>query len=185
MATTTLDDFVRCERHSAQVLDEQSVEWHAEKTEWLAYLDGLYAKVSEFLGSYVDQGQVSIVYEKVALHEELIGPCAAKAMTIRIGSKVVQLEPIGTNLIGSRGRVEVSGPLGSARLLLLRKAVTSASDLVQVTVSFSGLLPPRSARRLDSAPDWTWKIVSRPPARSFVDLDKETFLNLLLEVSNG
>ena len=185
MATTTFDDFVRREQRSAQVLDDQPIDWQAEKAEWLAYLDELFTMVDEFLKTYVAQGQVSIAYNQVELNEEFIGPYAAKAMTIRIGSKVIQLEPIGTNLIGTKGRVDVSGPLGNARLLLLRKAAKSASDLIHISVSFNGQLPASPPSRPPAKPDWTWKIVLRPPTQRFVDLEKEAFLNLLLEVSNG
>ena len=33
--------------------------------------------------------------------------------------------------------------------------------------------------------EWAWKIVSRPPAMQFIELNKETFFELLMEVSNG
>ena len=183
MATTTFDEFVRREQQSVQKLDDQPIDWQAEKAEWLTYLDELFAKVTEFLKPYVAQGQVSIAHKQVELNEEFIGPYSAKAMTITIGSKVIQLEPIGTYFVGSKGRVDVLGPFGHARLLLIRKSAKSASDLIHVSVSFNGKLaaPPS----LPSKVDWAWKIASRPPKREFIELEKETFLNLLLEVSNG
>jgi hypothetical protein len=33
--------------------------------------------------------------------------------------------------------------------------------------------------------EWAWKIVSRPPAMQFTELNKETLFELLMEVSNG
>jgi hypothetical protein len=184
MAITAFDDFVRREQRSAQDLDDQPIDWQANKAEWLAHLDELFAMVGEFLKTYVAQSQVSIAYKQVELNEEYIGPYSAKAMVISIGSKVIKLEPIGTMLIGSKGRVDVSGPFGHVQLLLLSKTAKSASDLIHVSVSFDGvpaLPPPRPQSKIE----WAWKIVSRPPRREFIELNKETFLSLLLEVSNG
>ena len=41
--------------------------------------------------------------------------------------------------------------------------------------------PPPSPKDIE----WAWKIVSRPPAMQFIELNKETLFEMLMEVSNG
>jgi hypothetical protein len=187
MAFTSFDEFVQREQQAVKVLDEQPVDWQAQKSEWLRYLDELFAKIVEFLDLYVAQGQVTIEYKPIELNEEYIGPYSAREMIITIGSKVIKLEPIGTNLVGSKGRVDAFGPLARVQLLLMDRNVKSPADIFRFSVTIDGrpLTPPTPKSDPSSKIDWTWKIATRPPNLTFVDIDKDTFLNLLLEVSNG
>jgi hypothetical protein len=43
------------------------------------------------------------------------------------------------------------------------------------------LEPPPSIKKIE----WAWKIVSRPPTMQFIELNRETFYEMLMEVSNG
>lgn len=185
MSDTRFDEFVRREQQAVQVIDGEPVDWQAEKSLWLQHLEKLFAQVNSYLDPYVADGQVKIAYQPITLNEEHIGPYSAKEMIISIGSKFIKLEPVGTNLIGSKGRVDVLGPGARAQLLLLHRDTKSISDLIHVSVSVDGgaFKPPRPRR--PPRTDWTWKIASRPPKREFIDISRENFLNLLLEVSNG
>jgi hypothetical protein len=106
-------------------------------------------------------------------------------MVITIGSKTITLEPVGTLIVGSKGRVEVAGPLARAQLLLLDSRVKSTSELIHVDVSIGSgpSSPPPHEPPRDI--EWVWRIVTRPPRREILELNKESFLNLLVEISNG
>lgn len=185
MANNSFDDFVRREQQAVKVTDEQPVDWQAEKTTWLRHLEELFTQVNEYLKSYVDAGQIAIDYRPIELSEDYIGRYWAKEMVITIGSKTIKLEPIGTLIVGSKGRVEVAGPLARAQLLLLDSRVTSMSQLIHVSVSINGALPSPPPPEPPSEPKWVWRIVTRPPRREIIEINKDNFLNLLLEISNG
>jgi len=183
MASTAFDDFVRREQASAKRSEEVAVDWEAEKRDWLRRLEELFAQVSEYLREYVDAGQITVSYRNIELNEEYVGPYTARAMAIAIGSKTIVLEPIGTFLVGSKGRVDVVGPVARGRLMLLDSEMKSLSQLVHVSVGVNGEMPvPRPAK---ANIQWVWRIVPRPPSREVVEINKETFLSLLLEIANG
>jgi hypothetical protein len=107
-------------------------------------------------------------------------------MILKIGSATVTFTPIGTMLIGTKGRVDVQGPLGNARLSLVNKRVTSARQLVQVTVRRPGDPPPAPAspeaiRQIE----WAWKVITPPPEIKFIELTDETFFDMILAVANA
>ena len=176
------DEFVKREREAAA--ETASVDWDGERKEWLSYLDKLYKKVESLLHKYVSSGQIQLGYRSVELNEENIGSYAAKQMVLKIGPKSVVLEPIGTLLLGSKGRVDVIGPAGKAQILLVDSKRSGPTPLVHVSIGFGGKLPvppaepPREIK-------WEWRIVTRPPERRFIEITQQSLFQLILEVDNG
>ena len=94
--------------------------------------------------------------------------------------------PIGTMLIGTKGRVDVQGPSGSTRLNLVNKQVTAARQLVQVTVMRPGDPPPAPpSPEAVKQIEWAWKLSTPPPEMKFIELTRETFLDMILAVANA
>ncbi len=182
MDNKTFDDFVSRQQEADS--ETASIDWEKERDEWLAHLDRLYSTVESFLAKYVRSGQIRYEYRPVELNEENIGSYSAKQMVLRIGRQEVDLVPVGTLLIGSKGRVDVSGPAGRAQMVLVDRKVSDLRSLVHVTVSVGGKLPvpPSKPRRKI---EWEWKIVTRPPERRFVEITQQTFFDLIMEVANG
>jgi hypothetical protein len=106
-------------------------------------------------------------------------------MVIRIGGKTINLKPVGTLLIGSKGCVDVIGPAAKAQLMLLNRKLTSLSQLIHVSVGVGGKMPVPPPAKSPSEIDWTWRIVTRPPRREIVEINEDTFQKLLLEITNG
>lgn len=140
--------------------------------------------MESFLAKYVRSGQIRYEYRPVELNEENIGSYSAKQMVLRIGRQEVDLVPIGTLLIGSKGRVDVRGPAGRAQLLLVDSKVSDPKSLIHVTISVGGK-PPSAPRKPTRKIEWEWKIVTRPPERRFIEITQQTFFDLILEVANG
>ena len=185
MANTSFDEFVQREQQAIKIREEKPVDWEAEKDAWLRNLDKLFDMVNGFLKPYIEAGQVSISYRDIKLNEEYIGSYLAKEMLVTIGRKTVRLVPIGTLLIGSKGRVDIEGPVARAQLILLNSEVKSLSQLLHVSVSTDGKPASPPASKKPSQINWVWRILTRPPRREIVEISKESFLNLLTEISNG
>jgi hypothetical protein len=184
MSKSDFDDFVK--RQQAQQQDEAAAfNPKQQLDEWLSYLDALYKEITVYLQDYTKSGAAQIEYRDIPLNEEFIGPYTARQMILKIGSATVTFTPIGTMLIGTKGRVDVQGPLGTKRLNLVNKWMTSGRQLVQVTVRRSGDPPPAPAspeavRQIE----WAWKINTPPPEMKFIDLTDEVFFDLILAVAN-
>lgn len=182
MDNRTFDEFVS--RQQERGTKTAPINWEAQRDEWLANLDRLYSKIESLLAKYVSSGQIQFRYQSVELSEEYIGSYSAKRMTLRIGRQEVGFVPIGTLLIGSKGRVDVIGPAGRAEMLLVDSTAFGPRSLIHVTVGIGGKLPV-SPSEADRDIEWEWRIVTRPPERRFIEITQESLFQLIMEVANG
>ncbi|WPO40613.1 hypothetical protein [Tardiphaga sp. 42S5] len=178
------DEFVRRQQEAAEAAKEEPpFDAARELKVWLDRLNSLYAELSGYLADYVKQGTVSHRLQDVKLEEDFSGPYLAKTMIVQIGLKQIRIVPIGTMLIGSRGRVDIIGEAGRARLVLINAKVTNPRQLVQVQVVDPSKPRQTNVARRDQI-EWAWRIVGQPPSASFTELNKDTFFSALLDVSN-
>jgi hypothetical protein len=180
MNARQFDEFVKREQ-------QQSVSFNPEfeKEEWLRSLDALYTRIESFLQEYISSGEVKREYRPVDLTEEYIGSYAAKEMVLSIGRRKVRLTPVGTFIIGAKGRVDLTGPNGSFQIMLVDSKVTKTSDLIQVTVTVGNKSPKPKSPEQPKDIQWEWKTVTRPPERRFIELTQEVFFELVMEAANG
>ncbi len=184
MPNKDFDEFVKRQQGGASVADAE-INWEEQRDQWLDHLHRLYANIESFLTEYVSSGQIRYEYRPIDLNEENIGSYTAKQMVLRIGRQEVDLVPIGTLLVGAKGRVDAIGPAGRAQILLVDSKVSDPRSLIHVTVSLGGK-PPQSPRRKGAEEiQWEWKIVTRPPERRFIQITQQSFFDLILEVANG
>lgn len=184
MSKSDFDAFVKRQ----QVDEKENVAFNPKQqlSEWLDYLNALYRLVEGHLQSYLESGAAKITRRDIQLNEEFIGTYTASELILTIGRSTITFTPIGTLLIGTKGRVDVQGPLGTARLTLVDKKVTNARDLIRVTVVRAG--DPPSAPPIEQAIkqiEWTWKISTPPPEMKFIDLTQDAFFNMILAMANG
>ena len=129
MARSDFDRFVQRKK------DEESISTafdpKQQLEEWRQYLDALYADVTKFLKPYIDGGTARIEFRSIDLNEEFSGLYKVQQLLIHFGNSTITFRPIGTMLIGSKGRVDVHGPRGIVRLVLINKRITQASQLIQ------------------------------------------------------
>src|SRR6267154_885642 len=149
------DAFVQAQQKSAQ----PDIDWNKQRDEWLSCLEGLYKEIEALLDEYVQGGQILLRYQDVSLNEEEIGVYQTRRLIIKIGGKEIVLEPIGTLLIGTKGRIDVMGPAGRTRFMLVDKDSTRPQVRVTVQVDPRRAPAPEPPKK---TPQWTWKIVTSP-----------------------
>ncbi|MGA3025364.1 MAG: hypothetical protein ABSF98_11375 [Bryobacteraceae bacterium] len=172
---------------SQQAADvDTDINWSDTRDEWLKDLDDLYQKIVEFLQEYIANHSITYSFTAIDLTEENIGTYSAKRMDIKIGRQIVSLVPVGTVLIGCRGRVDVEGAAGTGHMLLVNKKARNAADLVRVaaTVITKGAVPALPSAAQEPIM-WVWRIVTNAVQKVFEDLNKESFLRLVLEIANA
>ncbi len=186
-ADTLFKDFVQ--RQQQPRSGDEAIDWSKERDEWLDHLQQLYARIAEYLDEYIKGGTIKLRDSLIELNEENIGTYKAKRLVVAIGAQEIVFTPVGTRLIGSKGRVDVEGSAGKSRLVLIDKDVTDPRHTIRVTVTAiprgGSPKPLQAAAPPPKEIEWAWKIVSRPPAMQFIDLNKETLFEMLIEVSNG
>ena len=128
--TNSFDDFVDRQNKIAEA--EQSVDWTKELDEWRDYLRQFKDCIVEFLQEHIEQDKVQLEYKAKYITEENIGSYEVHTITIVIGKTKIELEPIGTLLIGAKGRVDMKGPKGSVKIVLVPKDAKAARIRAQV-----------------------------------------------------
>jgi len=158
------------------------VDWAKEREDWLGHLQELYDQTESFLAEYTKTGEIKLHYRDIELNEENIGSYSARQMILKIGRQEITMTPVGTLLIGAKGRVDVVGPAGRTRLVLVNSAAPAPT--IRVNVSIGKIEHPAVA----AAPKeirWAWKIASSPPAIQYIELTQESLFQALMEVANG
>ena len=182
ITTKEFEQFVKRQKSSA--VAEPPMDWDKERRDWIAHLNSLYEKVESFLRKYKNEGSIGIEYRETELFEENLGTYTVRRMIIQIGRQAISLTPVGTLLIGSKGRVDVEGPYGKAALVLVDKDAVSPRPRVRVRIiDTKEKVQPEVEK--ETKIEWVWKIATWPPAIQYIDLNTESFFQLIMEVSNA
>ncbi len=158
------------------------IDWSTKLQEWHYYLKQLYEMIETFLKPYIENGKISIEYGKKVINEENIGEYEVMTAMMHFGTIQVKMNPIGTNLIEAKGRVDMSGPVGIVRFVLVNSE--SLSPFISEKIWINGEEPSQAENRPVNT-RWTWKIATQPPAVKYLSLEQESFLDALMEVANG
>lgn len=175
-------DFEEFLNKHATKAPEAEIDWKVQKEEWLDYIKQFYKSVKEWLEPYKADGKVSYEFKSLMLTEENIGTYEVDAMHVNFAGQKITLEPIGTLLIGTKGRIDLEGARGRVQFILADK--DSKGMKVNVSVSIGG--QPENKPEERKTPDWTWKIVLREPRKiSYAEFNEDNFFDALMEIVNG
>ena len=170
------------EEQTARPAGEPDVDWEQEREEWLQYLDQFYRLVEEFMGEYVNRGKVGLRRSSKTLNEEFIGEYSAATMAMDIGRNSIIFDPVGTNLIGVKGRVDMRGAKGVVKFVLVPEDAAIIGWQVHVT---EGADPVPDLKPAEPVDKWTWKIATPPPQVRCVELRRHSFQDAVMQVVNG
>jgi hypothetical protein len=104
-------------------------------------------------------------------------------MIVQIGRRQITMTPVGTLLVGAKGRVDVVGPAGRTRFVLVSSE--ASSPVIKVTVSIGGKPDSLAPEVTPKEIKWAWKIATSPPTISYIELTQESLFQVLMEVVNG
>jgi hypothetical protein len=163
---------------------QEDINWVKEKEEWLTFIKQFYDSIERWLKPYSEKGQLSYEYEKITLTEEDIGSYEVNVMKIIFAGQHIKLMPIGTLLIGTKGRIDMEGARGRVQFMLAKE------DSKGIGLDISVTSRPRSGKSSEmityKTNNWIWKIVLKESRKiAFEDFTEENFFSALMEVSNG
>ena len=150
---------------------------------WKSKLDYLYKDMEDYLREYIDSGQIKIERRPVQLTEDDLGSYEAEALAILIGKDEVIAEPVAALLIGCSGRVDLSGPWGISRIVLLEKS----GPAMNVTISGTKNRKETSIRSplRGEIEHRGWYLVTPPPAATATLLNEDSFRDAIMDVAGG
>ena len=178
MTGQEFSEFIR--RKTAQAEEENAVDWDRRREQWLSELDSLFAKMVRHLKPYTNTNEIEIERTTTTLKEDYIGTYEVEMLTFKIGRDKVFATPIGTLLIGSRGRVDLSGPKSTLRIVLLDRddpPINTATDRGDRVKKIGRPLA------LGEIKESGWYIATEPPKSVFVSFCEDTFREALMDVT--
>jgi len=181
MSKQDFDTFINEQIKKKQ--NEPQIDWDKKRDEWLSHLSNFYEKIESFLEEYTKSGKLSYQFSKKEIVEEYISSYSVSVMNIKLGEHRVKLEPIGTNIIGAHGRVDLIGANGKVKFVLVNKY--SSTPLIKITTSVEGEPEKQQVNHQVEKFELAWKIATPPPRIKYIDLNQDIFLEALLEVVGG
>lgn len=166
MSKKNFDDFIRKQQRKPNMDSDKKL------SEWLEYVSDFYKKVEEFLSEYKEKGLVDYDYLDKTIIEKYIGSYSIKILDITFGEHTVRLEPIGTDIIGAKGRIDLLGENGRVNFILRLSLMDCMKYASQIASSEESLEPVEPK----------WQIPTAPPRITYKDFTQENFLDALLEV---
>ena len=173
----TFEDFVN--QQAAKV--NSSGDWIQERDNWIERLNEFYQLAESFLSRYVDEGKIRILRFPKHINEEFIGSYEVPSLDVQIGAVKVRFDPIGTYLIGAKGRVDMHGPHGSVKFVLVPKPASAPT--IRIVEREASVQEKDGANPVLT--EWAWKISTPPPNISYIELEEESFLSAIMEVANA
>ena len=179
MYNTRFDEFLN--RQQIKQTESTQIDWAEKRNEWLKYLDEFYKTIESYLKPYISEGKIDILYGKKKIFEESIGEYEVRTATILLGGNKLKFEPIGTNLIAAKGRVDMIGPKGKIKFVLVDSAAFAPKLSTPVYINGE---EPLNQETLPEVKSWAWKIATPSPQIKYFALEPESFFDALMEISN-
>lgn len=154
---------------------------------WYDNINELYSKIKFWLDDYIKTGRVTIEENEVEIFEEAIGSYRVPLLKISFAGNEVLVKPKGTIMIGTIGRVDLVGKSGNQRIILADKNATSPKIHFFEKENEKGEININADINSDfeNNVEWIWKLASEPPKITFTELNQETFLDCLINITNG
>jgi hypothetical protein len=178
MSRNEFEEFLR--RQEEEITAPERVDWNKTREEWVKHIEDFYKMVKDWMKDYVKSGKVTIKTLAMTLNEQPLGAYKTHKLVLKIANQEVILSPIGTLLIGAKGRIDMESRTGKVRFVLVDER--SEGSLVRTQVS--GDKRSKSKEMDESKISWTWKIAVPPPSVNYIPLNEESFFDALMELIN-
>jgi hypothetical protein len=111
-----LADILR--RKQKQASDGDTIDWDERRDAYISAVKQLYDQIEEVLAEPIKQRAVKAYRRDKPLSETYLGTYAVPDLVLTIGDEQVRFSPQGRNVVGAKGRVDVIGGQGEAKLIL-------------------------------------------------------------------
>lgn len=156
---------------------EETVDWEAIKVDWQDAADKFISQIESFLAEFSQDIQCQ--RKVVQLSEQYLGEYDIPKLIILLPKEMIELEPIGTNLIAAHGRYDMKGLAGTVKWVLVPKSAEKPT----ISVRIAG--EPELPEAKPSPSELVWKIATPAPNIRYIPLTRETLLEAIMEVSHG
>lgn len=167
---------------------ESRIDWKAKKGEWIQYVNSFFfEQVEKWLKTYMEKDLLRIKTEKIRITEENIGTYEIDQLIIEMPNEKVILTPVGTLVMGAKGRIDMQGNQGTVTFLLVEED-QDRPHFVETRI-FCTEGERKKAEKIEkqipsTTGKYAWKFVTPPPGIEFIELNEDVFSDLLSEIIN-
>lgn len=172
---------------SQQNTQDKTIDWELKKEEWIKEIDTFLEQIKSYFEKYRDS--VVIHEQSLTINEEYLGAYEIKKLIVKFNNDTVTFTPIGRNIIGAKGRVDMEGKAGKVKFVLVGE--NSQSPQIMTTIITNEQEQKEyetKIKKMDEIANQeknTWKISTPPPKIKYIELDENSFFDALMEVING
>jgi hypothetical protein len=112
-----LADLVARKRNEAQP-PQQQIDWDERRKTYLAAVEALYTQIRQILAEPIAQGTIVAQTRPKQLTENFLGTYTIDDLLLLVGNEQVLFSPVGRNISGTTGRVDVVGDRAEATLIV-------------------------------------------------------------------
>lgn len=139
-------------------------------------VNGLYNDIDAWLQPNIEDGKIQTGLVPRMIFEEALGSYAIDDKWLQIGNARLSLRPVGTILIGTNARVDLSYKTKNIMIVRTGEKIESPGQLI--TIRFEGEPAPK---KKDPGKE-VWKYVKENGRISYSTLNKESFENLVMNL---
>lgn len=116
----TFKEFLEFKKKEQSLETGKPVDWDERKKNWLSSIDHLYGEVDKIIvANFKNAGyNVNAVKEDIIIHEDYIGSYTVKNYVITADIIKIMFNPVGTIILGAKGRVNMVLPNETVKLIL-------------------------------------------------------------------
>lgn len=167
-------------RRKKQTQDQLKISWTQKRDYFIQAVDVFFEQIEDFLKPLQQEALLSTSYADYQIDEEYTGQYTSRQMVISFPDQKVIVTPIGANIVGAYGRIDMKGRAGEVKFLWVSKD----AERVGVRTLEGSLKDPSNPQSPVAVKDRVWKIATPPPTIRFIELNEDTFSDHLLGVIN-
>jgi hypothetical protein len=95
-----------------------AINWDDRRDKYLAAVQDLYHQIEAIFAQPIKLNEVTLQKRPKQLSESYIGTYSVNDLILVIDDEQVRFSPVGRNIVGATGRVDVIGERGEATLIL-------------------------------------------------------------------
>lgn len=96
------------------------IDWDDRREKYLRVVNDLYDRIETILAEPIQEKTVAIQRRSKELSENYIGTYSVDDLILRVGDEQVRFSPVGRNIAGASGRVDVLGERGVPEVLIVQ-----------------------------------------------------------------
>ena len=172
---TDFKRFIEEENHKA----EQKFEFDpVKRIQWFnSQVADLYNKIdNEWLKEYISYGGIITDIKPIKIFEEALGEYDSLAKCIKIGNNILNIVPVGTIILGTKARIDMTFHGKSVMMVLVGEKIEYASQMIDIYIN------SRPSRKRQDPGKPVWKFASHDKLTELVEITTFSFQKQIMDL---